>query len=559
MRRKILKAKEKMNTDAGMYLWIGLMSAVVFISIYGMKILNPTYTDWLLAGGDLSQHYLGWEAYRASEWHFPLGMVDTLAYPNLTSIIFTDSIPLFALFFKIVSPILPLEFQYFGLWGILCFILQGLCAGRILNRYSSSRISTILLSVMFTITPTVIQRMFGHTALAGQWILLFGLDMVFNSEKYDEKKNVYITVAAMGVLSASVHIYYILMSGIILVGYIVNELLSHKNWKKCLTVLAIYLMSAVVVVFLFGGFRSGMKTGNGGLGEFSMNLNGFINPQGASAMFQTLPLYGDKQGEGFAYLGAGCIAAGLLSIVSLLSSPNLKRILKNNWKRGVSLLVIWLTSLLVALSPSITLGDKLLIQLNLPEFITDLWSIFRASGRIVWVACYVMMLLAMVLLLKTVNKRAMLLGALLMFSLQFYDTRFVLQAKRQQFGTMVEYHTLLATESFWESLADQKDIKHIVYGSDVELNWLFAITDWALGSGKTLNDFYFARSMEEQIQADREKALQELPEDTMFIFAREDEMDCLKYNLHFYDIDGIVVGYVHTIDGFQEIERGNER
>lgn len=36
-----------MNTDAGMYLWIGLMSAVVFISIYGMKILNPAYTDWL--------------------------------------------------------------------------------------------------------------------------------------------------------------------------------------------------------------------------------------------------------------------------------------------------------------------------------------------------------------------------------------------------------------------------------------------------------------------------------------------------------------------------------
>ena len=170
-----------------------------------------------------------------------------------------------------------------------------------------------------------------------------------------------------------------------------------------------------------------------------------------------------------------------------------------------------------------------------------------------------MMLLAIVLLLKTVNKRAMLLGALLMVSLQFYDTRFVLQAKRQQFGTRVEYHTLLATESFWEPLADQKEIKHIVYGSDVDLNWLFAITDWALGSGKTLNDFYFARSMEEQIEADREKALLELPEDTIFIFAREDEMDCLKYNLHFYDIDGIVVGYVHTIDGFQEIERGNER
>ena len=40
------------------------------------------------------------EAYRNSDWHFPIGMIDSLVYPNQTSVIYTDSIPLFAIFFK---------------------------------------------------------------------------------------------------------------------------------------------------------------------------------------------------------------------------------------------------------------------------------------------------------------------------------------------------------------------------------------------------------------------------------------------------------------------------
>ena len=82
------KVVKKLNTDTGMYIIISFLSAIVFCLIYGIKVINPTYTDWLLSGGDLSQHYLGWKAYRSSSWHFPIGMSDTLAYPNQTSIIY---------------------------------------------------------------------------------------------------------------------------------------------------------------------------------------------------------------------------------------------------------------------------------------------------------------------------------------------------------------------------------------------------------------------------------------------------------------------------------------
>lgn len=68
-------------------------------------------------------------------------MTDMLSYPDQISIIFTDSIPCFAVIFKILSPVLPENFQYFGLWGMMCFILQGIIAARILKSYSDSRIS----------------------------------------------------------------------------------------------------------------------------------------------------------------------------------------------------------------------------------------------------------------------------------------------------------------------------------------------------------------------------------------------------------------------------------
>lgn len=64
-----------------------LLGAIAFLLIYVIRILNLCYTDWLLTGGDPSQHYLGWEFFRRSKWFFPLGMTDQLAYPLQTSVI----------------------------------------------------------------------------------------------------------------------------------------------------------------------------------------------------------------------------------------------------------------------------------------------------------------------------------------------------------------------------------------------------------------------------------------------------------------------------------------
>lgn len=47
----------------------------------------------------------------------------------MVSVLYTDSIPLFAIFFKALSPLLPETFQYFGLFGLMCYMLNGGFAG----------------------------------------------------------------------------------------------------------------------------------------------------------------------------------------------------------------------------------------------------------------------------------------------------------------------------------------------------------------------------------------------------------------------------------------------
>ena len=95
----ICKQLEKKNSAS--FLLGAVIGGVVFLCIFGARILDFTYVDWLLHSNDLegsidlSQHYLGWEFYRRTPWQFPLGLTEGI-YWDKVSVIYTDSIPLFA-------------------------------------------------------------------------------------------------------------------------------------------------------------------------------------------------------------------------------------------------------------------------------------------------------------------------------------------------------------------------------------------------------------------------------------------------------------------------------
>lgn len=529
------------------YWVIGISSVLIFILIYGMQVLDPTYVDWLLSGGDLSQHYLGWRGYRNSAWHFPIGMMDTLVYPNVTSIIFTDSIPLFAVPFKLLSPILPADFQYFGLWGVMSFLLQGLLAARILKHYMENKVALVLSSILFVLTPVMIMRMYAHTALAGHWILLLGLEAIFAPKKYHGNRKLYCLAALMGLLSASVHIYFVLMSGIILVGICFSNLLYYKEVKKGICILAEYIATVALVVGLLGGFSSGFQGSAGGLGHYSFNLNAFFNPQGWSDIYKDLPAYTAGQYEGFAYLGAGVIFCLLFAVLSFLCSNHIKRWLSMYWKSFAALFGTGIVAAVVAVSPTVSLGDTLLAEIKLPDIVTKLWSVFRASGRIIWIAVYIVMLTSCIVMYKTWSRKGVVLATVFAFALQGYDLHTALYNKNVSFNKRVVYESILRDEEFWKNIGNQ-GLLHVVYMSPVDLEAIFPFTDWAMDNQMTLSSFYLART---SLSFERKS---DLSTDELYIFTEKDRLRCRNYDLNYYQADEFIVGSVNTIPGMDAWE-----
>ncbi len=533
--------------------WItGILAAIIFISIYGVHVLNPTYTDWLLGGGDLSQHYLGWVAYRKSSWHFPIGMIDTLSYPDQISIIFTDSIPCLAVFFKILSPMLPEGFQYFGLWGIMCFVLQGIIAARILKNYSDNRILVIGGSLLFVYAPVMIWRMYLHTALAGQWILLLGLEPLLLRKKFLEGKRLYLHFAVIGVLSASIHIYFLPMSGIILLSVCLLDILYEKRMKRSLYAMALYLASACFIIGILGGFSSGVTAYSGGLTSNSGNLNTLFNPQGWSCIYQALPLYGNGQYEGFGYLGAGNILLLLVTFIVLVGFVYKdKEHAKRYIKTVMAMLLAFIMSVMVAASPLITFGEHKILEIPYPEFIIHVWSIFRSTGRMIWVAVYLVELAGCAVCFKLVNKRAALILICLCVCIQVYDIHKILDSKNETFNQIVEYRSGLKSD-FWDTVGTDSELKHIVY---VQLpDNAYALTDWALKNGKTVNQFYIARSNEEKAQENITHSLSELSTEDIFIFPSSNTLQCMAYDMDYYLVDDQIVGHKGAFNGYESLK-----
>ncbi|MGB8075894.1 MAG: DUF6311 domain-containing protein, partial [Pseudolabrys sp.] len=99
------------------------VGAVYALSVLAIRVLNPFDTSWIT--GDPAQSYLGWLHFRREErLTLPLGWVTTLGYPLGAPIAYSDSIPPVATALWFFRNLLPADFQYLGLYFVLCCVLQ---------------------------------------------------------------------------------------------------------------------------------------------------------------------------------------------------------------------------------------------------------------------------------------------------------------------------------------------------------------------------------------------------------------------------------------------------
>lgn len=545
-----------------------ILGALIFILIYGIRVLNPSYDDWIYDCWDIPQHYFGWIFYRNSEWLFPIGNINGLCTQPI-SIIYTDCIPLFAIFFKILSPILPSTFQYFGIWGIFCFALQGGISALLIRKFTGSIPICLISSVFFILSPVVLRKLYLHSSFAGHWVILLIFLIWLYRKNFTKTWQLAAIWSSLGVIALLVTIYFDVFVFVSLIGFLLLDYLENKKVFRVIIVFVSALSSALLIMYLIGGFSGDFSSTGGGLGYHSANINSIFNSmsdfidisfnpgnKGATSIFfNGFAIYCRGQYEGFSYMGAGAILAAFVSLVTLILyffSHGIKETIRKTCrykKQLISFGTVMLILLVLALSPVITLNDKLLYTIPYPDKIFNLLSIFRTSGRFMWMIMYALELFAIGLIIRLNKTKAVAVILSLCMCVQILDLSDMTRSLNNVYSTEVT-HVSVLKDPIWNNLA--KTCDEIVFLAIPE-NYLgfsrlyYDFAEYAVQNNMQLSSFYLARDNYQYIStvaAAEEAAIHSgnARKTCIYVFIDEKLAIMEAPNLTVQRIDGYLVG-----------------
>lgn len=574
---KRVKATSLCAHEYRILFWIGCaLGLLCFVLIYGVRVLDVTYDAWLLNGDmDLRQHYIGWCHFRMDAWQFPIGLINSLSYPTNMSVVYTDSIPLFAVPFKLLAGVLPVKFQYFGLFGLLSFALQGGLSALLVRRFTDKKWLCIASAPFFILSFPVLQRMYYHTALGAQWVLLLALLLWFYQDIEKSLLRRCLVWAGMGFLCVSIHSYFLPMVGLILLASVAERWKDRKKSgdaagrlvQESALLICSYCTAALVTLFVLGAFYGNTSAVGEGLGSFSSNLNTFINSLGEGRIFRAMPLYYDFQYEGAGYLGAGILlllcALGILLIKRVIKKlsdikkkaiaddkdkaiPVLKLEIRNFFiahDRMVIHLLLFAAFCVLSIFPIVAWNDTKLFGVPYPSFVRKALSIFRSNGRFIWTAVYLLILSAVVLADRYLSPHLLRIIIVFALLLQLFDLSGMIKEKQDYFKTRHTYETMWDAEELRDLLQSQKEFVFLYNENDILMETAY----YAYLHQMRLNNYYYARDITDAVEKNISRWKEELKagvvkERTIYIF-KEAGFDESDYKgMDFYYVNGHAIG-----------------
>lgn len=515
----------------------GLLGICVFLAVYGCSALDVT-NDFFCRGGylekDIQQHYAGWLFYRGSDLRFPLCIAQNINFPDGLSVAYTDSIPLFASFFRLLADFLPATFQYFGWFTLLCFFFQGAFGALLLSCFTDSPLIPIFGDLLFVCSPVLLERAIRHTALGAQFLILAELYYYFRSRRED--KFAYPGLFLLNVLCIAIHPYWVPMCYSITLAVVAEYAWRHRKLRGPAAFLLGNLCCTVLAGWSMGLFYGSALSGGQALyGYFSLNLNALWNPTGVNGTrwSRFLPPQNQVKGnyDAFAYLGLGVLAALILSLLYFLFSAKKDgwRRLRNRIRSHWMLCAVCVILTAFAVSNVVTANGATLVTLALPERLIRLFSVFRSGGRLFWPVYYLLMLAAILGVLgiaHSVRRRGAAAAAVLILAaLQLLDISPGISQHHNAFQEAEQTASFPSQLSgnFWKCASQQ--YKHILSMDSIQNNAL-SLALFAADNGMTTNDPFAARYDETALQNQRSEILKNLEmgrleADTLYLFADE--------------------------------------
>jgi len=486
--------------------WAVMMLGVLAFWVWGgAYTLSPKHIGWVMSGLDTSTHYLGWQFFRDSpllQW--PLGANPAYGTDAPGTIVLSDSIPLLAILLKLISPILPAQFQYLGLWAFSCFLLQAWFGYRLLGRLSDDVIVQLIGTVFFLSAPIFLLRLYMHPALATQWLLLAGLNLVLDRSF---RARMWLLLLWIAVL---VQAYLFVMLAVIWLADIVQRLLRRES---TFSQLVLHIVMAIVGVLLLmwsaGYFVNGVALTMPR--RFYLDLlfplwTG-VRYFGEWSWFMPASDLDTSAYDGFGYFGAGFIALVLVATVIALMPARyawggvVKSIHSSTW---IALSVVSAVLLIFALGSKIYFARQLLFSYPVPGWLDHIYDIFRSHARMMWPVWYMTLLATFYLLLRRVPPTYVRWIIVLALLVQLGDLSKAAVNIRASLAKDRGWHSAL-NSPLWPRLAAQ--YKHVAYlqpegypaGMVMFMPDYRGVANFAVSNGMMISIAYLAREDESLI------------------------------------------------------------
>ena len=537
-----------------------ILGAIVFIWLFGTAIIDPSNTSWIFAHPDDStQHHLGWAFYRNTPWTFPICMTEGLTCNELVSCMYTDSIPIFAIIFKLLSPLLPDTFQYLGIWGVVCFALNGGFAALLLSRIKNNIIFTSLCSLFYTLFFPSINRITHHNSLGAIWLIMIAMILTIDHRrKYKHSFTPMILWSVVCVLATLIHIYFIPMLYFVMLGYGILLIFKDKQLKRAIITFASSTFSAILSLFVIGAFEGKSSYADGGYGIYSANVNTFFNSMGHSKYIRQLSTT-QGQYEGYGYLGLGMLVCCFLGVIIALNKLDSKHdgLIKSAKayirKHKIELIAsgaVFAVSFLWAMTTTVACNEKVIINIPIPHKLVMALGVFRATGRFIWLPCLIVMTTAIWLVTK-LNKRSAAAALTICVWLQYMDMRNYRAELYEEYGHIHEVPQNVSAEE-WEMLSD--GVSELVFLPLVPeyhnyMQMYFELGNLAAQDKLKLSSFYLARSDHESIIKYADDQYKMLTSgngrtDALYVFFNEETVPKKLKNFEMYKVGDYIFGRV---------------
>lgn len=489
----------KKNSDLYLPFLVGILAFIIVSG--GGKIIWPTNIKWLV--GDNLDALVAWQFFRHTPlFQSPLGANYPYGMGLSGSIIYAESLFIFAFPFKLFSSLLPVKFQYSGLWVFVCFILQTLFSWELLKKITHNQTLLLVGSLFFVLSPVFLFRIQeGSLSFLGQWLILAGILLYFslNFRSY--------AWCTLLVASSLIHPYFLLMLLALWGADLIKRIIFVElSYPKLIKFIFFTLLTVLIVLWQVGYFilQSGYE--GPGLGLYRTNLLSFINPFYANWSY-ILPLSPHTAGdyEGFSYLGLGMIMLGLLGLAGLLALSDQRRklIVGVNTKKIIPLVAITLFLMVLALSNRIVIGQYEWIQYKLPDFL----GIFRATGRMALPLYYLIYIGVFYLIVNCYKQKTAVTLILICLVIQITDSSRKFIETRHCFNPPC-YHSALKS-SVWSKIAKKYKKVILLLPESHPSDWKI-LARYAAFNGLSINSGYFARVDFEKLRKNKKVLLNKI-------------------------------------------------